>query len=99
MKVSGPLYIYTYMYIHTYIHTYTHTYMFLLVLHCKNRRVTLTLSQLQLYVPFEYFKHQLLIICSTYVLFYGLSIIRIRERFVGMYTIRLGVLARDLEEL
>ena len=27
------------------------------------------------------------------------SIVRIRERFVGMYTLRLGVLARDLEEL
>ena len=31
--------------------------------------------------------------------FMDYSIVRIRERSVGMYTLRLGVLARDLEEL
>ena len=31
--------------------------------------------------------------------FMDYSIVRVRERFVGMYTLRLGVWARELEEL
>ena len=31
--------------------------------------------------------------------FMDYSIVRVREKFVGMYTLRLGVWARELEEL
>ena len=53
------------------------------------------------------YKYSLLTVCVSatklkallVVVFMDYSIVRIRERFVEMYTLRLGVLARDLEEL